>query len=90
MPLFLTFKYKNMKNLTKTIFATLSYPDFGNEKLVLSSGVGRSFNFIASTYFVDNNDIQDYNRMNDILKQLDIKYIIIISITKKYKGEQLL
>jgi hypothetical protein len=45
---------KKMENLTKTIFATFSYPDFGKAK-------GSYINVIASTYFVGYNEHQDYN-----------------------------
>jgi hypothetical protein len=72
-----------MKNLTKTIFTTLSYPDFGSEKVSY-------VNVIASIYLVDNNDIQDYNTMNNVLEFLDIKNLVIITISKKAKGEKIL
>jgi len=72
-----------IKNLTKTIFAALSYPEFYKIK-------GSSINVIASTYFVDNNELQDYNVMNNILDTLDIRHIVIISVTNKEIIEKVL
>ena len=70
-----------MKNLTKTIFTTFSYPDFSNEK-------ASYINVIASTYFVDNNELQDYNAMNNVLEFLVINNLLIITISKKQKANE--
>jgi hypothetical protein len=73
-----------MTNYTKTIIATLTYPDY------IKYSESTNLNVIATTYFIENGSNHDYAQMNEVLDLLRIKNLSIITVVKKSLGKKIL